>query len=138
MQKRIHGFLHEAIAEIKSRPGQSAHELVDRLLRGGRVQSAAVNPYPSLEGTLHKHHREHGVSRRYEGGVYRYYPDPPSPQSTHSSPVAVQDDEDVLVSLRIARRVADVADTLVAVGTVPNRASGINWLLEKGLSSLRN
>jgi hypothetical protein len=140
MKKRIHGFLQEAIAEIQRRPGQSAHEIVDRLLRTGDVQSAAVDPYPSLEGTLHKHHEHHGVERRKEGGVYRYYP-VGSAEVTNQIPTGSRGneakEEDVQVTLRLPRRVTDVADALVAAGTRANRAGAVAWLVEKGIASLR-
>lgn len=140
--KKIKGFLREAVLEIQRQPGLTAQQIVGRLLRSGRVQSAAQNPEGSLVATLHKHHRDHGVERRRNGGTYRFYPSNGGTGLSPTVPTEVQrnsgsGDGDILVTLRLPRRVADILDVLVAAGTCRTRDEAANWLIEKGISSAR-
>ena len=73
---RSHGFLEQAVEEIKIRPGQSANEIVNRLLQGGMATSSAQNPVGSLVATLHKHYESKGIWREWQEGQYRFYPQP--------------------------------------------------------------
>lgn len=85
---RSHGFLEEAVKEIRTRPGQSANEIATRLLDDGRATSTAENPIGSLVATLHKHHAGKSVRREWQAGQYRYYPQSDSKTAgTGESPI---------------------------------------------------
>ncbi len=139
--RKIRGFSSKAGPYIEGHPGMTAQEIVRSLLRSGEVQSAAENPEGSLVATLHKHHREIGVERRRHGGVYRYYPKgngarsdaPAHPVKTNSD----SESDEVVVTVRLRRSAADVADVLVASGKCRTRSEAVSWLIEKGISSAR-
>ncbi len=139
--KKIRGFSSKAGPYIERHPGMTAQDIVRSLLRSGEVQSAAENPEGSLVATLHKHHKAIGVERRKDGGVYRYYPqgNGAGPHGTAPLPQAGSDsrNEDVVVTVRLRRSVADIADVLVASGKCQTRSEAVTWLVEKGISSTR-
>ena len=139
--KKIRGFSGKAGPYIEGHPGMTAQDIVRSLLRSGAVQSAAANPEGSLVATLHKHHREIGVERRRDGGVYRYYPkgNGAGLHATASLAQAGSDskNDDAVVTVRLRRAVADIADVLVASGKCQTRSEAVTWLIEKGISSTR-
>ena len=139
--KKIRGFSSKAGPYIARHPGLTAQDIVRSLLRSGEVQSAAENPEGSLVATLHKHHKEIGVERRRDGGVYRYYPndDGAGLRANASLAQAGSDsqNDDVVVTVRLRRAVADIADVLVASGKCQTRSHAVTWLIERGISSTR-
>jgi len=138
--RKIRGFSSKARPYIEGHPGMTAQQIVRSLLASGEVQSAAENPEGSLVATLHKHHREIGVERRRDGGVYRYFPMGNGPGSGGPvRPVSLSSDssDDVVVTVRLRRPVADVADVLVASGKCRTRGEAVGWLIEKGITSAR-
>jgi len=141
MARRITGFSREAGTYIERHPGKTAQDIVRSLLQSGSVQSAADNPEGSLVATLHKHHKQIGVERRWDSGVYRYYPkngqSPPLPPPPKISVDDQPEGDKVLVKLWLPQAVTDVADTLVASGVCENRGEAVSWLIGRGISAIR-
>ena len=141
MAQRITGFSRAAKVYVERNPGRTAKEVVDYVLRSGEASSAAQDPRGSLVATLHKHHRQLGLDRRQVNGSYRYYPRNGLTPASPPPPVAMvrsQPDGDAIsVTLRVARSVSDVMDTLIAIGTCKTRADAALWLMNKGISAMR-
>ena len=133
---RVRGFLDEAVKEIRNRPGQTAGEIVDRLLVEGRVVSKAQDPKGSLVATLAKHHAEKPIYRQRIDGKYRYYPvlDPEAEQT--DVPVTVNDisPSDVL-TIEVPKECRAAIDAIAVLLPLESRAEAAIWLIRKGIES---
>ena len=142
MSRRITGFSSKARSYVEHNPGKTAQEIVRHLRQAGEVQSAAREPEGSLVATLHKHHVQLGLERRWDNGVYRYYPPNGHAPSPSVLTVALpggqpQTDNEVVIAVRLPQSTADIADTLVASGTCKDRSEAVSWLVNKGISAIR-
>ena len=136
---KIRGFSSKVRPYVERHPGMTAQQIVRSLLESGEARSAAENPEGSLVATLHKHHREIGVERRRDGGVYRYYlkSDVSGSYAPPVKPSADHESDDIMVTVRLPRAAVDIADVLVASGKCQTRSQAVSWLIEKGISSAR-
>ena len=135
---RVHGFLDEAIKEINARPGQSATEIVNRLLLEGKVTSAAINPIGSLVATLHKHHPSKSVRREWVGGEYRFYPEAQANSiDVESLPKSVGHTTTVGAEEWIPSDCAEFIDALLVLGRFNSHREAIVWLVRKGMESVK-
>ena len=135
---RSHGFLEEAVKEIRARPGQSATEIARRLLDGGRATSTAENPIGSLVATLHKHHTGKSVRREWQAGQYRYYPEPElKTAGTGTSWILNEEDScDEFVN-GLPKDCNEYIDALLVLPQFNNRRDVMLWLMRKGMESVR-
>ena len=135
---RSHGFLEEAVKEIRARPGQSANEIARRLLDDGRATSTAENPIGSLVATLHKHQAGKSVRREWQAGQYRYYAESESKSvGTNGARILGESrscDEFFDIFLKDC---IEYIDTLVVLQQFKNRRDVILWLIRKGMESVR-
>ena len=136
MATKIRGFSADAQRLIEQHPGMTAQEIFRQLRLEGKAGSAAQDPQGSLVATLHKHHRNLGVERRYEGGAYHFYPKgyggsqpPPSgPLGTTSR----SDNGTVDVRVRLPKKRADLLDgMIIANASLRDRSDAILWLIDK-------
>ena len=136
MATKIRGFSADAKRLIEQHPGMTAQEIYRQLRLQGKAQSAAQDPQGSLVATLHKYHRQLGVERRYERGVYHYYPKGyGGSQPPPSSPVGTASRSDngmVDVRVRLPKERADLLDgMIIANGDLRDRSDAILWLIDK-------
>jgi|SRR5438132_4461414 len=139
--KRVRGFSQAAKTYVEQHPGKTAQEVVRYLLGSGAVQSAAQEPEGSLVATLHKHHVQLGLERRYDNGIYKFYPKngqiPAPPTSPRPAVSSEPEGEKVLVTLWLSQDATIAADTLVASGTCKDRSEAVSWLVNKAISVIR-
>src|SRR3989442_14312930 len=140
--KRVRGFSQAAKTYVEQHPGKTAQEVVRYLLGTGAVQSAAQEPEGSLVATLHKHHVQVGLERRYDKGIYRYYatngqgPPPLAPPKALGS-VELESDK-VLVTIWLSQAATIAAETLVASGICKDRSAAVSWLVNRAVSAIRS
>ena len=135
---RERGFLQEARKEINANPGQTAQEIVKRLLEDGRAKSAALNPEMSLAATLSKHYKDISVTRIRDQGLYRYYPSFYSPAKIASLPEATgSPSPQNSVKLELPTHCKEAADALVTLGKFGSQKEALVWLISKGVESLK-
>jgi len=79
---------------------------------------------------LHKHHRDIGVERRKEGGVYRFYP------KGHGNGTKIAANDTIVVSVRLRRSDVEVLDVLVAAGRFTDRSEAVSWAASNTIASL--
>ena len=133
---RSHGFLAEAVKEIRSRPGQSAQEIAHRLLADGRATSSAKDPVGSLVATLHKHHPGNSVRRQRRGGQFRFFPVAGSEEGEEavstSTGNSIANEELTAV---LPRDCIEFIDALVLLRQFTTRRDAVAWLIRKGMAS---
>ena len=136
--QRTRGFLREAVKEIQARPGQTANEIVERLLAIGRAASSAQDPVGSLVATLTKHHAEKSVRREWRDGQYRYYPvtrpkaDEPNGSLPNGNPSSCDE-----VTIKLPEDCKEFIDALVVLPQFTSRREVVMWLVRKGMESTR-
>ena len=135
---RSHGFLEEAVKEIRIRPGQSATEIAERLLADRRATSTAENPVGALMATLHKHHAGKSVRREWQAGQYRYFPelDPEADETSAPQPADNSYSGDALAT-GLPKDCSEYIDALVVLPQFNNRRDVVLWLIRKGMESVR-
>ena len=134
---RTHGFLEEAVKEIKSRPGQSANEIVLRLLEDGIAASSALNPIGSLVATLHKHHASKSVRREWKGGEYRFYPEEKLKVEKIGATQELDKSHKCNQSIGdLPTDCIDFIDALLVLPQFTNRKDVVIWLIRKGMESV--
>lgn len=140
MSRRVTGFSRTAKSYVEQHPGKTAQEIVRYLLGTGAVQSAALEPEGSLVATLHKHHIQLGLERRYDNGTYRYYPknghSPPPPAPPKMAIGDTSGSDRVLVTVWLSHAATIAADTLIASGTCKDRSEAVNWLVNRAVSGI--
>ena len=133
---RSHGFLAEAVKEIRSRPGQSAKEIAERLRANGRATSSARDPVASLVATLHKHHPGNSVRRHRRGGQFRFFPVAGSEEGevavSTSAGNSIANEELTVV---LPRDCIEFIDALVILRQCTTRHEAAVWLIRKGMTS---
>ena len=135
---RSHGFLEEAVKEITARPGQTANEIARRLLDDGRATSTAENPTGSLVATLHKHHAGKTVTREWQAGQYRYYPEPrPATAGINESEKTSNSYPSDDYAKWLPNDCIAYIDALAVLPQFNSRHDVVLWLIRKGMESVR-
>ncbi len=133
---RSHGFLAEAVKEIRSRPGQSAKEIAERLLADGRATSSARDPVASLVATLHKHHPGTSVRRQKRGGQFKFFPESESDEGEDAvSMPSVESRVDQDLTVALPSDCIEFIDALVILRQFTTRHEAAVWLIRKGMTS---
>jgi len=138
MPGKIRGFSAQARTYVEQHPGLTAKEIFEALRREGKADSAARDPQGSLVATLHKYHREMGLTRVYDRGTYRYYSkgngsggSPPSPLVREP---AVGDNSPV-VRVRLTKEKLALLDAMMIANVrLRDRSDAVNLLVDKALS----
>ena len=138
------GFLQQAKQEIFSQPGQTAKQIVRKVLASGKVGSQAVDPENSFSATLSKHYQDIGVTRKKIDGAFRYFPldglpvdEPPASKvDSFQSPIALNENI-VTITLPEGEDHLKFADALVTTGLCQTRNEALLLLMSKGIESIK-
>ena len=93
----------------------------------------AKNPVGSLVATLHKHHSEKPVVRRWEAGEYRYYPEsePDEAEPLPPQPAGKSGSDDPLI-LELPKDCLQYVNALALLPQFSTSRDAVIWLLRKG------
>ena len=139
------GFLQQAKQEIFSQPGQTAQQIVRKVLASGKVGSQAVDPENSFSATLSKHYQDIGATRKkIDGRSFRYFPldglpvDEPTASKVDSfqAPIALNENI-VTITLPEGEDHLKFADALVTTGLCQTRNEALILLMSKGIESIK-